>query len=84
MVGVDENDGANAEMLNAAIEYKLLVRQERAVSKFILTTEQATTMAHLPIPDMKIIVHHLEACDMEAQPIDWDFLLKIVCLFLYR
>ena len=38
-------------------------------------------MAHLPIPDMKIIVHHLEPCDMEAQPIDWDFLLKIVCMY---
>ena len=77
VVGVDENDGASAEELTEAIEYVL--RQERAVSKFILTEEQATTMAHLPTPVMKIIVDHLEACDMEAQPIDWDFLLKIVC-----
>ncbi len=73
----DDNDGASAEELTEAIEYVL--RQERAVSKFILTDEQAQKMAHLPIPVMKIIVDHLEICDNEAQPIDWDFLLKIVC-----
>jgi hypothetical protein len=73
----DDGGGASAEELTEAIEYVL--RQERAVSKFILTEAQANTMAHLPIPVMKIIVDHLEVCDMEEQPIDWDFLLKIVC-----
>jgi hypothetical protein len=74
-----EDDGASAEELTEAIEYVL--RQERAVSKFILTEAQAAKMAHLPIPVMKIIVDHLEVCDIEATPIDWDFLLKIVLPF---
>jgi hypothetical protein len=75
----DDDDGASAEELTEAIEYVL--RQERAVSKFILTEAQAAKMAHLPIPVMKIIVDHLEVCDNEATPIDWDFLLKIVLPF---
>jgi hypothetical protein len=76
---IDENGGASAEELTEAIEYVL--RQERAVSKFILTEEQAAKMAHLPIKVMKIIVDHLEVCDNEQTPIDWDFLLKIVLPF---
>jgi hypothetical protein len=75
----DENDGASAEELTEAIEYVL--RQEKAVSKFILTEEQAETMAHLPTKVMKVIVDHLESCDNESTPIDWDFLLKIVLPF---
>lgn len=75
----DDDDGASAEELTEAIEYVL--RQERAVSKFILTEAQAAKMAHLPIPVMKIIVDHLEVCDNESTPIDWDFLLKIVLPF---
>ena len=75
----DDDDGASAEELTEAIEYVL--RQERAVSKFILTESQAAKMAHLPIPVMKIIVDHLEICDNESTPIDWDFLLKIVLPF---
>jgi hypothetical protein len=77
----DEEDceGASAEELAEAIEY--ILRQEKAVSKFILTEEQAHTMTHLPVKVMKVIVDHLEMCDNEGASIDWDFLLKIVLPF---
>lgn len=76
----DDDDGVSAEELTEAIEYVL--KQEKAVQKFILTDEQAEKMAHLPVNVMKVIVDHLEACDNDAStPIDWDFLLKIVLPF---
>jgi hypothetical protein len=75
----EEDDGVSAEELTEAIEYVL--RQERAVAKFILTEEQAEKMAHLPVKVMKIIVDHLESCDNDNTPIDWDFMLKIVLPF---
>jgi hypothetical protein len=75
----EEDCGASAEELAEAIEY--ILRQEKAVSKFILTDEQAHTMTHLPVKVMKVIVDHLEMCDNEGASIDWDFLLKIVMPF---
>lgn len=75
----DDDDTVSAEELTEAIEY--ILRQEKAVSKFILTDEQAEKMAHLPVKVMKVIVDHLEVCDNNGSPIDWDFLLKIVLPF---
>lgn len=75
----DEDDGVSADELTEAIVYVL--RQEKAVAKFILTEEQADKMAHLPLKVMKVIVDHLESCDNDGTPIDWDFMLKIVLPF---
>lgn len=75
----EEDDGVSSEELAEAIEY--ILRQERAVSRFILTEEQAHTMMTLPRKVMKVIVDHLESCDNDGTDIDWDFLLKIVLPF---
>lgn len=75
----EEEDGVSAEECREAIDY--ILRQERAVARFILTEEQAETMAHLPLKVMKLIVDHMEVCDNNDSPIDWDFLLKIVTPF---
>lgn len=77
----DEEDGvqASSEELAEAIEY--ILRQEKAVSRYILTEEQAKVMTTLPLKIMKLIVDHLETCDNAGTDIDWDFLLKIVLPF---
>lgn len=69
-------DSASAEELAEAIEYVL--RQEKAVAKFILTEDQAKSMTSLPLKVMRIIVDHFENADNQSIDIDWDFLLKIV------
>lgn len=75
----EDEDPASAEEFREAIDYVL--RQERAVAKMILTEEQAKAMMNLPAKLMKIIVDHMEICDNNDSPIDWDFLLKIVMPF---
>jgi len=75
----EDNDTASAEECREAIDY--ILRQERAVAKMILTEEQAEKMVNLPTNVMKIIVDHMELCDNNDSPIDWDFLLKIVMPF---
>lgn len=73
----EEEDGASSKELAEAIEY--ILRQERAVSRFILTEDQAQTMMTLPRKVMKVIVQHFEEND--GTDVDWDFLLKIVLPF---
>jgi len=75
----EDDDTASAEECREAIDY--ILRQERAVAKMILTEEQAEKMVNLPTNVMKIIVDHMELCDNNDSPIDWDFLLKIVMPF---
>lgn len=76
----EEDDGVSVSDLTETIEYVL--RQEKAVSRLILTEEQAEKMAHLPKRVMKIIVDHFETAENEGEAVDWDFLLKIVCPIL--
>jgi hypothetical protein len=75
----EEEDGASSEELAEAIEY--ILRQEKAVSRYILTEDQAKVMTTLPLKIMRVIVDHLETCDNGGTEIDWDFLLKIVLPF---
>lgn len=75
----NEVDGVSAEECREAIDY--ILRQERAVARMILTEDQAKKMTHLPVKVMKIIIDHMEQCDNNHSPIDWDFLLLVVMPF---
>lgn len=74
----EDEDPIERADVKEAIEYVL--RQEKAVEKFILTPDQYITIRTMPLKLMKGVLEHFEECDNNGESISWDAILKIISI----